>query len=257
VAASSINYDNATSGLASTNIQDAADELATRHGAGTVVTVGTNGTYATFALALAGAEVAAAGAANVVLCYCAGYHSEGGAISLPDYVILAGTSPEQVVLGGTLTFDSVANKGGVYGIGLTDASITNLLANVLVGCDRVIEGAIEFGFDGGPGAPAATTVYRDLLWPCYIVSSVINVSPSGSMTVDVWHHDDARPTVANTITTAAAGFINTSAERTEDLTLSGVATRSLGVGQIAGNLISAATCTIGVLQLKVRRWAVS
>lgn len=256
-----------TGGLAGTsvNIADAADwftgtdaeAIFAELGAhpATILTVGSEGCdYANLAAALVGAAALTPGAANVVEIHVLGYVTDGVAHSWPNYVNLQGAGQ---TFSGAWTFASVANAASIRGVNLSSATArTNLLAATTVSCDRVVEDQIVAGVDGGPGAPAlGTVVYADLLWPCYVVSATLNVAPSGSMVLDVWHAAGARPTDTESITSATPPTV-TGATRSVDTTLT-TWTRSLAAGQIAVNVDSAATATRGTLQLKVRRWAVS
>jgi hypothetical protein len=222
----------------------------------TLLIVGSAGCgHTTLAAALTAAAALTPSASNVIHIHITGYYTDATAHSLPDYVNIRGSGQ---VLSGAVTCASVSNAAKYRGVVFSSATgRTNLLANTKVDCDQIIEDVVTFGVDGGPGAPAAgTVVYADLPWPCYVIGSYLNVTPSGSMVIDVWHHDDARPTDSDSITASGTPPTVSAGTRAADTTLTSW-TRSLAVGQIAANVDSATTSTRGTLQLKVRRWAVS
>lgn len=117
-------------------------------------------------------------------------------------------------------------------------------------------GAIGFVFDGG-GSALTTGVKGDLLIPfaCTINSATLEADQSGSIVIDIWkkaYAVSSPPTVANTITASAKPTLST-AQSSQDATLTGWTTSISANDMVRFNIDSITTCTRVTLTLKVTR----
>lgn len=116
--------------------------------------------------------------------------------------------------------------------------------------------AITYVFDGG-GATLTTGVKGDLLIPfgCTINSATLQADQSGSIVIDIWkkaYAVSSPPTVANTITAAALPTLST-AQSSQDTTLTGWTTSIAANDMLRFNINSVTTCTRVTLTLKVTK----
>jgi hypothetical protein len=118
---------------------------------------------------------------------------------------------------------------------------------------NILTTALAYVIDGG-GSAITTGVKGDLLIPfaCTINSATLQADQSGSIVVDVWkktYATSSPPTVANTITASALPTLST-AQSSQDATLTGWTTSVAANDMLRFNVNSATTVTRVTLTLK-------
>jgi hypothetical protein len=195
----------------------------------------------------------------------------------------AGTGTERALKLGTtssasITLQNATNSialtpAGGGNVGMTSDNVVDLGASganrprtgyfgtsvVIAGQAYTANGAIAsitYVIDGGGSVPS-TGVKGDLLIPfaCTINSATLQADQSGSAVVDIWKKTytvSSPPTVTNTITAAALPTLTT-AQSSQDATLTGWTTAVAANDMLRFNLNSVTTCTRIVLTLKVTK----
>lgn len=115
------------------------------------------------------------------------------------------------------------------------------------------EAAVEFIIDGG-GSTITTGVkgFVEVPFDCKIIRNTLTADQSGSIVIDVWSDTYANfpPTVADTITASAKPTLS-SAQKSQDTTLTGWTTTIPTGNWLGFNVDSVTTCTRVTLSLKV------
>lgn len=149
----------------------------------------------------------------------------------------------------TVTHAFVSNKSDGGDATLVRASNWN--------ASHVVESdvAVAFVIDGG-GVVITTGMkgHLEIPFACTITAARLFADQSGSIVVDIWKDSYANypPTVADTITASAKPTLS-SAQKSEDTTLTGWTTAVATGDVLAFNVDSAATVTRVTLSLKLRR----
>jgi hypothetical protein len=159
----------------------------------------------------------------------------------------AGATPTPMGSLGTATTVLHGNAGG--------APTFSAIVTADLPSNQIIA-AITYVIDGGGSVPS-TGVKGDLLIPfaCTINSATLQADVSGSAVVDIWkktYTPSSPPTVANTITAAALPTLTT-AQSSQDATLTGWTTAIAANDMLRFNLNSVTTCTRITLTLKVTK----
>jgi hypothetical protein len=211
-----------------------------------------------------GGTALASGTSGGVLGYTAsGTLASSAALTASAIVLGGGAGATPTVLGslGTTTTLLHGNAGGAPTFGAV--SLTADVSGVLPvanggtgGSGNALIAAITYVFDGG-GAVLTTGVKGDLLIPfaCTINSATLQADQSGSIVIDIWkkaYATSAPPTVANTITAAAKPTLTT-AQSSQDATLTGWTTAITANDMLRFNIDSITTCTRVTLTLKVTK----
>lgn len=138
---------------------------------------------------------------------------------------------------------------------LSIGSGLDLSASTLSVISNVRLGAIQATVNGGGSAPT-TGIFADVYIPyaCTITAATMLADQSGSAVIDVWITNaySSTPTVANTITASALPTLS-SAENSQDTTLTGWTTSITAGSRARFKLNSITTCTWVQLTLTVTR----
>ena len=121
--------------------------------------------------------------------------------------------------------------------------------------DAVKTGAIQFIFDGGGSAISADAeVHIEIPFGATITAARIGCEQTGSIVFDVWKDSYAnfRPTVADTITASAKPTLS-SADKSEDTSLTGWTTSISQGDWLVVHIDSASTVTLCTLSLSFTR----
>jgi hypothetical protein len=158
-------------------------------------------------------------------------------------------SDKSVTWGGSQTYSGTTINNNAttftWGTGSAAAFITSLSLNA----------ALEISFDGGGGVIVANSkVDLEVPFNCTILRNTMLADQSGSIIIDVWKtaYSGYPPTSSNKITSSTPPTIS-SAQNSQDSTLTGWTT-SLNAGDtIRFNVTSATTITRCTLSLLVKR----
>ncbi len=189
------------------------------------------------------------GAGDVALLLESGIKFKAGGPS-----ILSGTVDPSAVatdaVAGSLYLNT--SNGNVYR--KTDNGVTTGWGAVLTGAGTTYS---QFGITIDGGGSAITTGLKGFVYvpyDCTIVSATLMADQSGSCVIDVWNRAFASfpPTVTQTITASALPTLST-AQSSQNTTLTGWTTSLLANSVLAFNVNSATTVTRVTLNLKVSK----
>jgi hypothetical protein len=134
-------------------------------------------------------------------------------------------------------------------------TVSNIDAPEIKVGSGILEAALEFIIDGGGSAiTTGEKGHLEVPFACTITAVRVLADQSGSIVVDVWKDTYANfpPTDADSITASAPPTLST-AQKSEDATLTGWTT-SISAGDIlAYNVDSITTCTRVIVSLTVRK----